>query len=86
MKTKLEANAFSSLFLTFHQMPLQPWGEETEDGAIYSITLERVKAEPAASGASSLVGSVIIQRRTRPSPLLSQGKEIGAGQEEKVVH
>ncbi|XP_058027232.1 ral guanine nucleotide dissociation stimulator-like 3 isoform X2 [Ahaetulla prasina] len=35
-------------------MPLQPWGEETEDGAIYSITLERVKAEPAASGASSL--------------------------------
>ncbi|XP_034290428.1 ral guanine nucleotide dissociation stimulator-like 3 [Pantherophis guttatus] len=34
--------------------PLQPWGEETEDGAIYSITLERVKAEPAASGASSL--------------------------------
>ncbi|KAM6469205.1 ral guanine nucleotide dissociation stimulator-like 3 isoform 2-T2 [Liasis olivaceus] len=33
--------------------PLQQWGEEAEDGAIYSIALERVKAEPAASGASS---------------------------------
>uniref|UniRef100_A0A8C6XWK0 Ral guanine nucleotide dissociation stimulator like 3 n=1 Tax=Naja naja TaxID=35670 RepID=A0A8C6XWK0_NAJNA len=44
---RLEANAFSSLFLTFHQTPLQQWGEEAEDGAIYSIILERVKAEPA---------------------------------------
>lgn len=81
---RLEANAFSTLFPTFNQTPLQQWGEEAEDEAIYSITLERVKAESAASGASSLVGSVIIQRR--PSPLLSQGKEIGGGQEEKVIH
>lgn len=83
---RLEANVFSTLFPTFHQTPLQQWGEEAEDEAIYSITLERVKAEPAASGASSLVGSVIVQRRTRPFPLLSQGKEIGGGQEEKVIH
>ncbi|XP_026535383.1 ral guanine nucleotide dissociation stimulator-like 3 isoform X2 [Notechis scutatus] len=34
--------------------PLQQWGEEAEDGAIYSIILERVKAEPAARGTSSL--------------------------------
>ncbi|XP_039192426.1 ral guanine nucleotide dissociation stimulator-like 3 isoform X3 [Crotalus tigris] len=34
--------------------PLQQWGEEAEDEAIYSITLERMKAEPAASGASCL--------------------------------
>ncbi|XP_060109211.1 ral guanine nucleotide dissociation stimulator-like 3 [Heteronotia binoei] len=26
--------------------PLQPWGEEVEEGAIYSILLQRVKAEP----------------------------------------
>ncbi|XP_030401875.1 ral guanine nucleotide dissociation stimulator-like 3 isoform X2 [Gopherus evgoodei] len=30
--------------------PLQQWGEEVEDGAIYSITLQRVRAEPAANG------------------------------------
>ncbi|KAJ6657723.1 hypothetical protein lerEdw1_002224 [Lerista edwardsae] len=29
--------------------PLQHWGEEVEDGAIYSITLQRVKAEPVAN-------------------------------------
>ncbi|XP_030401880.1 ral guanine nucleotide dissociation stimulator-like 3 isoform X7 [Gopherus evgoodei] len=32
------------------QEPLQQWGEEVEDGAIYSITLQRVRAEPAANG------------------------------------
>ncbi|XP_050780976.1 ral guanine nucleotide dissociation stimulator-like 3 isoform X2 [Gopherus flavomarginatus] len=30
--------------------PFQQWGEEVEDGAIYSITLQRVRAEPAANG------------------------------------
>ncbi|TFK01371.1 protein fosB [Platysternon megacephalum] len=30
--------------------PLQQWGEEVEDGAIYSVTLQRVRAEPAANG------------------------------------
>ncbi|XP_044850305.1 ral guanine nucleotide dissociation stimulator-like 3 isoform X2 [Mauremys mutica] len=30
--------------------PLQQWGEEVEDGAIYSVTLQRVRAEPAAHG------------------------------------
>ncbi|XP_054859837.1 ral guanine nucleotide dissociation stimulator-like 3 [Eublepharis macularius] len=34
--------------------PLQQWGEEAEDGAIYSITLQRVKAEAAASGSAHL--------------------------------
>ncbi|XP_053159825.1 ral guanine nucleotide dissociation stimulator-like 3 isoform X2 [Hemicordylus capensis] len=29
--------------------PLQQWGEEAEDGAIYSITLQRVRAEPMAN-------------------------------------
>ncbi|XP_066468786.1 ral guanine nucleotide dissociation stimulator-like 3 [Tiliqua scincoides] len=29
--------------------PLQHWGEEVEDGAIYSITLQRVRAEPMAN-------------------------------------
>ncbi|XP_053868737.1 ral guanine nucleotide dissociation stimulator-like 3 isoform X2 [Malaclemys terrapin pileata] len=32
------------------QEPLQQWGEEVEDGAIYSVTLQRVRAEPAANG------------------------------------
>ncbi|XP_044850310.1 ral guanine nucleotide dissociation stimulator-like 3 isoform X5 [Mauremys mutica] len=32
------------------QEPLQQWGEEVEDGAIYSVTLQRVRAEPAAHG------------------------------------
>nr|XP_032646394.1 ral guanine nucleotide dissociation stimulator-like 3 [Chelonoidis abingdonii] len=32
------------------QEPLQQWGEEVEDGAIYSVTLHRVRAEPAANG------------------------------------
>ncbi|XP_050780981.1 ral guanine nucleotide dissociation stimulator-like 3 isoform X7 [Gopherus flavomarginatus] len=32
------------------QEPFQQWGEEVEDGAIYSITLQRVRAEPAANG------------------------------------
>ncbi|CAM5117838.1 unnamed protein product [Natator depressus] len=30
--------------------PLQQWGEEVEDGAIYSVTLQRVRADPAANG------------------------------------
>ncbi|XP_008101978.2 ral guanine nucleotide dissociation stimulator-like 3 isoform X2 [Anolis carolinensis] len=29
--------------------PLQQWGDEVEDGAIYSIILQRVKSEPAAN-------------------------------------
>ncbi|XP_061485710.1 ral guanine nucleotide dissociation stimulator-like 3 isoform X2 [Rhineura floridana] len=29
--------------------PLQQWGEEVEDGAIYSVILHRVKAEPIAN-------------------------------------
>nr|XP_060615760.1 ral guanine nucleotide dissociation stimulator-like 3 [Anolis sagrei ordinatus] len=29
--------------------PLQQWGDEVEDGAIYSIILQRVKAEPATN-------------------------------------
>ncbi|XP_065432117.1 ral guanine nucleotide dissociation stimulator-like 3 isoform X3 [Chrysemys picta bellii] len=32
------------------QEPLQQWGEEVEDGAIYSVTLQRVRAEPAPNG------------------------------------
>uniref|UniRef100_A0A452GRQ5 Uncharacterized protein n=1 Tax=Gopherus agassizii TaxID=38772 RepID=A0A452GRQ5_9SAUR len=32
------------------QEPLQQWGEEVEDGAIYSITLQRVREKPAANG------------------------------------
>ncbi|XP_038235235.1 ral guanine nucleotide dissociation stimulator-like 3 isoform X1 [Dermochelys coriacea] len=30
--------------------PLQRWGEEVEDGAIYSVTLQRVRADPATNG------------------------------------
>uniref|UniRef100_A0A670ZXA7 Ral guanine nucleotide dissociation stimulator like 3 n=1 Tax=Pseudonaja textilis TaxID=8673 RepID=A0A670ZXA7_PSETE len=59
-----------SLFLTFHQTPLQQWGEEAEDGAIYSIILERVKAEPAARGTSSLYRTC--KRRTLRAATLPQ--------------
>ncbi|XP_062975210.1 ral guanine nucleotide dissociation stimulator-like 3 isoform X2 [Elgaria multicarinata webbii] len=34
--------------------PLQQWGEEVEDGAIYSIILQRVRKEPVANRSSSL--------------------------------
>ncbi|XP_048687917.1 ral guanine nucleotide dissociation stimulator-like 3 isoform X4 [Caretta caretta] len=38
--------------------PLQQWGEEVEDGAIYSITLQRVRADPAANGGPCLLAGV----------------------------
>ncbi|XP_078242773.1 ral guanine nucleotide dissociation stimulator-like 3 isoform X4 [Pogona vitticeps] len=50
--------------------PLQQWGEEVEDGAIYSIILERVKAEAVANRPchlqedSSLPDCPFVQYRT----------------------
>ncbi|XP_075758454.1 ral guanine nucleotide dissociation stimulator-like 3 isoform X3 [Pelodiscus sinensis] len=36
---------------------LQEWGEEVEDGAVYSVTLQRVRAEPAANGGPCLLAA-----------------------------
>ncbi|XP_074836265.1 ral guanine nucleotide dissociation stimulator-like 3 isoform X2 [Carettochelys insculpta] len=51
------------------QEPLQEWGEELEDGAIYSVTLQRVRAEAVANGGPCLLAGAgapcpFIQYRT----------------------
>ncbi|KAH0628701.1 hypothetical protein JD844_010127 [Phrynosoma platyrhinos] len=45
---------FSAHFSDSPQTPLQQWGEEVEDGAIYSIILQRVRAEPVAKRSCQL--------------------------------
>uniref|UniRef100_A0A8C8SSJ1 Ral guanine nucleotide dissociation stimulator like 3 n=1 Tax=Pelusios castaneus TaxID=367368 RepID=A0A8C8SSJ1_9SAUR len=53
------------LVLSPPQEPLQEWGEEVEDGAIYSVILQRVRAEPAASeGSCGAPSCPFIQYRT----------------------
>nr|XP_028568370.1 ral guanine nucleotide dissociation stimulator-like 3 isoform X7 [Podarcis muralis] len=55
--------------------PLQQWGEEAEDGAIYSIILHRVRAEPIANRScqldvSSMPECPFVQYRTCKKRLL----------------
>ncbi|EMP37257.1 hypothetical protein UY3_05571 [Chelonia mydas] len=51
--------------------PLQQWGEEVEDGAIYSVTLQRVRADPVANGG--------------PCPLVSPGGALGSPHPHRAV-
>ncbi|KAL8164593.1 UNVERIFIED_CONTAM: hypothetical protein K2H54_054113, partial [Gekko kuhli] len=55
--------------------PLQQWGEEAEEGAVYSIVLERVRAEQEAGGPSprvdpNLPGCPFVHYRTCKRRLL----------------
>lgn len=52
------------LFVSFYKDPVQEWGEEFEDGAVFGITLRREPVQQSGEAAEASPCSAYVQYRT----------------------